>query len=208
MAQTNEGLLKKKSDMLELTVMSHQKSMDKGRANIVLATSEVVALAQESVSQRALELSAVLGRRAEARASDRLGAGERELPLETALLPGLRIQADETLLARGLDRLIQYARAEAVGSLRLVGDQRGDTVRLLLRYAVRGQAPDPEQLLDAGGPVADLHRSRERFAPGLLTVARVAILRAGGRFTVEVQGGELVFLIELRAAAGSSSVKE
>lgn len=175
---------------------------------LVLATSEVVALAQESVSQRALELSAVLGRRAEARASDRLGAGERELPLETALLPGLRIQADETLLARGLDRLIQYARAEAVGSLRLVGDQRGDTVRLLLRYAVRGQAPDPEQLLDAGGPVADLHRSRERFAPGLLTVARVAILRAGGRFTVEVQGGELVFLIELRAAAGSSSVKE
>ena len=34
-ATTNEGLLKKKADMLELTVMSHQKSMDKGRANIV-----------------------------------------------------------------------------------------------------------------------------------------------------------------------------
>ena len=34
-SQTNEGLLKKKADMLELTVMSHQKSMDKGRANIV-----------------------------------------------------------------------------------------------------------------------------------------------------------------------------
>jgi len=32
---TNEQLLKKKSDMLELTVLSHQKSMDKGRANIV-----------------------------------------------------------------------------------------------------------------------------------------------------------------------------
>ena len=34
-AQTNENLLKKKADMLELTVLSHQKSMDKGRANIV-----------------------------------------------------------------------------------------------------------------------------------------------------------------------------
>ena len=34
-SQTNESLLKKKADMLELTVMSHQKSMDKGRANIV-----------------------------------------------------------------------------------------------------------------------------------------------------------------------------
>ena len=34
-AQTNECLLKKKADMLELTVLSHQKSMDKGRANIV-----------------------------------------------------------------------------------------------------------------------------------------------------------------------------
>ena len=32
---TNEGLLKKKADMLELTVLSHQKSMDKGRASIV-----------------------------------------------------------------------------------------------------------------------------------------------------------------------------
>ena len=30
-AQKNEALLKKKSDMLELTVMSHQKSMDKGK---------------------------------------------------------------------------------------------------------------------------------------------------------------------------------
>ena len=35
MSQTNEGLLKKKADMLELTVLSHQKSMDKGRASIV-----------------------------------------------------------------------------------------------------------------------------------------------------------------------------
>ena len=35
MAQTNEGLLKKKADMLELTVLSHQKSMDKGRVSIV-----------------------------------------------------------------------------------------------------------------------------------------------------------------------------
>jgi len=34
-AQKNEGLLKKKADMLELTVLSHQKSMDKGRANMV-----------------------------------------------------------------------------------------------------------------------------------------------------------------------------
>ena len=34
-SQTNESLLKKKADMLELTVMSHQKSMDKGRASIV-----------------------------------------------------------------------------------------------------------------------------------------------------------------------------
>ena len=34
-ATTNEGLLKKKADMLELTVMSHQKSMDKGRVSIV-----------------------------------------------------------------------------------------------------------------------------------------------------------------------------
>ena len=36
-AQKNEGLLKKKADMLELTVLSHQKSMDKGRANMVLS---------------------------------------------------------------------------------------------------------------------------------------------------------------------------
>ena len=35
MSQKNEGLLKKKADMLELTVLSHQKSMDKGRASIV-----------------------------------------------------------------------------------------------------------------------------------------------------------------------------
>ena len=35
MSQKNEGLLKKKADMLELTVMSHQKSMDEGRASIV-----------------------------------------------------------------------------------------------------------------------------------------------------------------------------
>ena len=34
-AQKNEQVLKKKSDMLELTVMAHQKSMDKGRANMV-----------------------------------------------------------------------------------------------------------------------------------------------------------------------------
>jgi len=34
-SQTNESLLKKKADMLELTVLSHQKSMDKGRVNIV-----------------------------------------------------------------------------------------------------------------------------------------------------------------------------
>ena len=35
MSQKNEGLLKKKADMLELTVLSHQKSMDKGRVSIV-----------------------------------------------------------------------------------------------------------------------------------------------------------------------------
>ena len=34
-ATQNEQLLKKKSDMLELTVLSHQKSMDKGRVNMV-----------------------------------------------------------------------------------------------------------------------------------------------------------------------------
>ena len=35
MTQSNEAMLKKKADMLELTLMSHQKSMDKGRAKIV-----------------------------------------------------------------------------------------------------------------------------------------------------------------------------
>ena len=34
MTQSNEAMLKKKADMLELT-LSHQKSMDKGRAKIV-----------------------------------------------------------------------------------------------------------------------------------------------------------------------------
>ena len=34
-SQKNEGLLKKKADMLELSLMSHQKSMEKGRAKIV-----------------------------------------------------------------------------------------------------------------------------------------------------------------------------
>ncbi len=34
-SQTNESLLKKKADMLELTVLSHQKSMDKSRVSIV-----------------------------------------------------------------------------------------------------------------------------------------------------------------------------
>ena len=34
-ATTNEALHKKKADMLELTVLSHQKSMDKGRASII-----------------------------------------------------------------------------------------------------------------------------------------------------------------------------
>ena len=34
-ATTNEQLLKKKADMLELTVLSHQKSMDKERVQIV-----------------------------------------------------------------------------------------------------------------------------------------------------------------------------
>ena len=34
-AQKNEGLLKKKADMLELSLMSHQKSMEKGRAKMV-----------------------------------------------------------------------------------------------------------------------------------------------------------------------------
>ena len=33
--QASEAMLKKKADMLELTVLSHQKSMDKGRAKIV-----------------------------------------------------------------------------------------------------------------------------------------------------------------------------
>ena len=35
MAQQNEQCLKKKSDMLELTLMSHQKSMDKSRVRMV-----------------------------------------------------------------------------------------------------------------------------------------------------------------------------
>ena len=35
MSQKNEGLLKKKADMLELTVLSHQKSMDNKRVNMV-----------------------------------------------------------------------------------------------------------------------------------------------------------------------------
>ena len=34
-AQKNEALLKKKADMLELSLMSHQKSMEKGRAKMV-----------------------------------------------------------------------------------------------------------------------------------------------------------------------------
>ena len=34
-SQKNEGLLKKKADMLELSLMSHQKSMEKGRAKMV-----------------------------------------------------------------------------------------------------------------------------------------------------------------------------
>mmetsp|Transcript_27943 Transcript_27943/g.69407 ORF Transcript_27943/g.69407 Transcript_27943/m.69407 type:complete len:768 (+) Transcript_27943:176-2479(+) len=36
-SQKNESLLKKKADMLELTLLSHQKSMDKGRASMVTA---------------------------------------------------------------------------------------------------------------------------------------------------------------------------
>ena len=34
-AQKNEGVLKKKVDMLELTLMSHEKSMGKERARVV-----------------------------------------------------------------------------------------------------------------------------------------------------------------------------
>ena len=34
-SSTNEQLLKKKADMLELTLLSQQKSMDKGRVNMV-----------------------------------------------------------------------------------------------------------------------------------------------------------------------------
>ena len=35
MATQNEGVLKKKADMLELTLLSHQKSMEKSRVNMI-----------------------------------------------------------------------------------------------------------------------------------------------------------------------------
>ena len=35
MAQKNEGLLKKKADMLELSLMSHQKSMEKSKLKMI-----------------------------------------------------------------------------------------------------------------------------------------------------------------------------
>ncbi|MGE0707938.1 MAG: FHA domain-containing protein [Planctomycetota bacterium] len=163
---------------------------------LILAATEIVGLAQEQVQQLAIPLEHVVESRRAARQSQRFQAGTQ--PLETALLPDLWVYADANLLARGLDRLVDYARGVARGPLRLVGDLRGETVRLLLRFEV-GDRP-PEDLLDSGGVVGDLLRAREDFQGGQLAVARVAVLRAGARFTASAEGRDLVFLLELRAA--------
>jgi pSer/pThr/pTyr-binding forkhead associated (FHA) protein len=165
---------------------------------LVLASSEIVGLAQEQVQPQAVSLETILATRRSSRSSERLTARPGHLPLETALLPNLWVTADPNILSRGIDRLIEFVRTVARGTLRLVGDQREDTVRLLLRAQIKDTLA--EEILDPAGVVADLLTSRERFETGQLAVARVAIMRGGARFTVTREGEDLVFLLELQTA--------
>lgn len=169
---------------------------------LTTSTIEIVGLAQAQVQRRPVEIAQILEAGSEARFSGRLGDARAALnqpEMQTALVPGLSALVDPLLLQRGLDRLIAFARAEAHGPLRLVGDLRDGLVRLILRYSHPHAAERAPELLDSSGVVADLLRAQETLGTGQLSVARVLLLRAGAVLSVSAEAGDMIFALELQA---------
>ena len=178
-------------------------ALDRSR-RLTMSTIEIVGLAQAQVTRAEIEIEAVLNAGSEARLSGRLGPAEavrERAELQTALVPGLKAQADPYLLQRGMDRLITFARSEAKGPLRLVGDSREGVTRLILRYLAPGAALRAPDLLDPAGVVGDLLKAQESLGTAQLAVARVLLLRAGGVLSVSSEGDDMIFSIELQAEA-------
>lgn len=174
---------------------------------LTMATIEIVGLAQAQVQRGTIEVEAVLNARSEARHSGRLADAKAQLgqaELQLALVPGLKAQADPYLLQRGMDRLINYARGEARGPLRLVGDSREGVTRLILRYLAPGAEERVADILDPAGVVGDLLKAQETLGTAQLAVARVLLLRAGGVLSASAEGGDMIFTLEFQTEAAQA----
>ncbi|MBL4850012.1 MAG: FHA domain-containing protein [Planctomycetes bacterium] len=181
-------------------------ALDRSR-RLTMSTIEIVGLAQAQVLRVEILVEQVLTAGSEARSSGRLGDARAALEqpqLQTALVPGLKAQADPYLFQRGMDRLITFARSEARGPLRLVGDARDGVTRLILRYAAPGAAERVPDLLDPAGVVGDLLKAQESLGTAQLAVARVLLLRAGGVLSVSAEGDDMIFSLELQTEASAS----
>jgi len=181
-------------------------ALERGR-RLTMATIEIVGLAQAQVQRASIEVEAVLNAGSEARSSGRLSDAKAKLnqaELQLALVPGLKAQADPFLLQRGMDRLINYARGEARGPLRLVGDSRDGTTRLILRYLAPGAEERVGDLLDPAGVVGDLLKAQETLGTAQLAVARVLLLRSGGVLTASSENGDMIFTLEFQTEAAQA----
>lgn len=181
-------------------------ALERGR-RLTMATIEIVGLAQAQVQRSTIEVEAVLNAGSNARLSGRLSEARAALEqqeLQTALVPGLKAQADPFLLQRGMDRLIGYARGEARGPLRLVGDARDGLTRLILRYQAPGAEARVGDLLDPAGVVGDLLKAQESLGTAQLAVARVLLLRAGGVLSASAEGGDMIFSLEFQTDAAQA----
>lgn len=160
---------------------------------------DIVALAQERVARQAVDLGATLA------AADRLHgpiARQRGLTWAVQAPPAVHVLADPVLLARGLDLVFEHLLSVARGDVRVTASVSSDG---RARVELTRPRIEPREvalrLTDPEGVVADLRRARETHGDAGLSVARVALLRAGVRLSVSVGPDErVVYALELEPA--------
>jgi len=166
------------------------------------SATEIVGLAQTPVNKRDVDVGALLT------GTDRLygaASAQRGLAWSVDVPPDLIAQADPVLLRRGLDRLLEHVLGIARDDVTLSAERRDGRIHVRIG---RGLVEPPEQvptLVDPDGVAADLRRASQALDDGALVVARVALLRAGARVTVGVEGERVAYGLDLEPAPARSA---
>jgi len=144
---------------------------------------EVVSLAQEPANRAPIDLLPIV------EAASRLYgpvAEARGISFELRAQGSVSIVADEALVARALDRLVETALVSAKDMIRIEVQQDARVAAVIVS---RGGTPLPDalaaELAVSSGPVGDLRSALARLSDGGVALVRAMVARAGGRLLVE-----------------------